>query len=514
MMTDRCYGQRWSTTYTIRTRSCAGTAPGHWERAWLGLCHRDVLSRMALALVAAVAVCAIIQAWDPPIHWRTGMVPTRYVTARVEFKQENENETEQARLKAREETKAVFIQDVKPLEQLRADLRNTIAELTKTETLTEKTRPAVEGIPAAALEKGRESAQAPGGTCRLPGVPQGPGRQGEPRSTRSRGGRGLCPLGAIRPAGRAHGEAQGFQQEDHLGLLGRESGAQRRDVEVSEVTVDPQAIRQKLAEGLELEGDRRPGLRLARAAAAAPLQALDHVHARRRGEQGGPGRERRQGRAGDDHLPAGRSAGQGGRIDRRAEARVAQGWNTRHFSSSGRFATASAGAARSCWWSSPCSRSAGCTCATGSAACRPNSIAWPAPWAWPWPPWSWPCGLAGDPWRAEPVPLIVFGMTMAIAYRQELALLVHGRRFLDRRAGAGRESAHVPAVVRHDGRRGAEPGPHPQPQQAGLRRPVCRLRGRLAGPGHEHDRQPAPGPGRCCARPAANSSGPRWPGSS
>ena len=31
-----------------------------------------------------------------------------------------------------------------------------------------------------------------------------------------------------------------------------------------------------------------------------------------------------------------------------------------------------------------------------------------------------------DPWRAEPVPLIVFGMIMAIAYRQELALLFTG----------------------------------------------------------------------------------------
>ena len=68
---------------------------------------------MALALVAAVAVCAIIQAWDPPLHWRTGMVPTRYVTARVEFKQEDKDATRQAQQKAREETKAVFMQDVK-----------------------------------------------------------------------------------------------------------------------------------------------------------------------------------------------------------------------------------------------------------------------------------------------------------------------------------------------------------------------------------------------------------------
>src|SRR5208283_1154860 len=108
------------------------------ERAWLGLWSPDVLSRMALALVAAVAVCAIVQAWDPPRHWRTGMVPTRYVTSRVEFKQENKNETAQAEVKAREETKAIFAEDARPLEQLRADLRNTIAELTKTEKLTEK----------------------------------------------------------------------------------------------------------------------------------------------------------------------------------------------------------------------------------------------------------------------------------------------------------------------------------------------------------------------------------------
>ena len=62
-------------------------APSPWERAWCALCHRDVLSRIALAFIAAVAVCVIIQAWDPPRHWRTGMVPTRFVTSRVEFKQ-------------------------------------------------------------------------------------------------------------------------------------------------------------------------------------------------------------------------------------------------------------------------------------------------------------------------------------------------------------------------------------------------------------------------------------------
>src|SRR5580704_6814065 len=44
--------------------------PGRWERAWLGLCRRDTLLRMVLAFLAAAAVCVIIRAWDPPMHWR------------------------------------------------------------------------------------------------------------------------------------------------------------------------------------------------------------------------------------------------------------------------------------------------------------------------------------------------------------------------------------------------------------------------------------------------------------
>ena len=121
---------------------------------------------------------------------------------------------------------------------------------------------------------------------------------------------------------------------------------------------------------------------------------------------------------------------------------------------------------------------------------------------------------ADDPWRAEPVPLIVFGMTMAIAYRPELALLFTGVVSWIVVLAMGGDLPMFLLLVRHDGRRGAEPGPHPQPQQAGLRRPLRRLRGCLVGPGHEHDRQSAPGSGRSSARPAINSYGPRWPGSS
>src|SRR5262249_50179632 len=80
------------------------------------------------------------QAWDQPLHWRTGMVPTRYVASRVDFQRKDHEATLQAEQKRRDETMAVFNQDAKPLEQLRALLRTTIADLTKAETLHDSTR--------------------------------------------------------------------------------------------------------------------------------------------------------------------------------------------------------------------------------------------------------------------------------------------------------------------------------------------------------------------------------------
>ena len=177
-----------------RTRSsapAAGIAPGTLGAGLAGpLASRHVVA-VALALLAAVAVCAIIQAWDPPLHWRTGMVPTRYVTARVEFKKEDREETEQARLKAREETKAIFTQDTSrwnncgPIPEYgRGTYQDRNAD--------RKDRPALEGIPNAGGKRPPGKRQKPP-RRKWPhsGIPQGPGRQGKPRSTRSRRGRGL-----------------------------------------------------------------------------------------------------------------------------------------------------------------------------------------------------------------------------------------------------------------------------------------------------------------------------------
>ncbi len=109
--------------------------PGQWERAWIGLRRRDVLGRIGLALLAAVTLCSIIHAWNPPFAFRTGYVPPRDIVATVKFNKYDPSATELARQKARAMARCVYALDAEPLVQLRGRLRATLAELTTAPTL-------------------------------------------------------------------------------------------------------------------------------------------------------------------------------------------------------------------------------------------------------------------------------------------------------------------------------------------------------------------------------------------
>ncbi len=107
--------------------------PGQWERAWTSLSRRDVLGRIALALGAAVAICALLRGWDPPdprLVYRAGYTPQRDIVATVGFVKADKAATDAARERARAQARYVYIRDAQPLVQLRALLRNTLVQLT------------------------------------------------------------------------------------------------------------------------------------------------------------------------------------------------------------------------------------------------------------------------------------------------------------------------------------------------------------------------------------------------
>ncbi len=108
--------------------------PGQWERAWISLRRRDVLGRIALAALAAMTMCAVIRGWDPPFPYRTGYTPRRDIVTAAPFTVADEAATAAQRERARNETRFVYQHDAEPLVQLRAKLRNTLIEVTAAPT--------------------------------------------------------------------------------------------------------------------------------------------------------------------------------------------------------------------------------------------------------------------------------------------------------------------------------------------------------------------------------------------
>jgi putative nucleotidyltransferase with HDIG domain len=111
--------------------------PGFWKSVWAQLQRGGVLLRLALCAAVAVFLWAFTRGWDPPFNYRLDDVVRRAIMARVDFQQLDLDATEQNRRRARRETPAVYVQDPEPLAQLRAKLRTEIGNLLAATTLAE-----------------------------------------------------------------------------------------------------------------------------------------------------------------------------------------------------------------------------------------------------------------------------------------------------------------------------------------------------------------------------------------
>ena len=85
--------------------------------------------RLALCLLAATVLLTISQGWDPPFSFRLGQVPERDVVSSVDFEQPDLEATQEARTRARGLTIAVYDQDPIPLEQIQAQLKLDLSTL-------------------------------------------------------------------------------------------------------------------------------------------------------------------------------------------------------------------------------------------------------------------------------------------------------------------------------------------------------------------------------------------------
>jgi putative nucleotidyltransferase with HDIG domain len=122
--------------------------PNFWERLWDRIQQGEVWLRVAMCGVAAGVMWVIIEGWNPPFAYRTGFTPPRDLVATVDFEKPLPAETELAREQAANQVRYVYIQDRAPLEQLRSALKNEVVELASAEKLADLRKGLWEGFSA------------------------------------------------------------------------------------------------------------------------------------------------------------------------------------------------------------------------------------------------------------------------------------------------------------------------------------------------------------------------------
>lgn len=111
--------------------------PSPFERLVASFQRAEVLWRMGLCTAAAMMVWAIVGGWRPPFAFWRDYTPQRNIVAKVSFKIKDEQKTKEAKDKAAQQIRYVYIQDPAPLIQYRAALKNAAAEIGAAATLND-----------------------------------------------------------------------------------------------------------------------------------------------------------------------------------------------------------------------------------------------------------------------------------------------------------------------------------------------------------------------------------------
>ena len=204
------YGQRRSTTYTIRARSCAGTAPGALGAGMACSVARRCLVADGLGLGRRRGGSRDHPGLGPAHALATGMVPTALRDGAGHSKRKIATGTMRPQQGPRR-NQGHF----RSGHQAAGAVAGRTAQhhrRTHQDGNLDRKDPALwkEFQPRRPWKNGASPVQAPGGTCRISGVPQGPGRQGKSRPTRSGASPRPSPPWSSTACWPSHGKAQGL----------------------------------------------------------------------------------------------------------------------------------------------------------------------------------------------------------------------------------------------------------------------------------------------------------------
>ncbi|MFN5757635.1 MAG: HD family phosphohydrolase [Planctomycetia bacterium] len=145
------------SSYRRRARRGASVEgpQGFWSLLVERISRAEVLVRLALCLAAATVLMIMLHGWTGPQPFREGSVVPHGLVARVPFEKPDPERTRSAQERAAAQVRVVYAQDKAPVVRLRDGLKNRIAEIAAADTLATVSRKAwLEFTPdaAAALE--------------------------------------------------------------------------------------------------------------------------------------------------------------------------------------------------------------------------------------------------------------------------------------------------------------------------------------------------------------------------
>ena len=114
-----------------------GFTPTILARLWETVRQPEVLVRLGLFAAAAVLLWVITGGGVPPFSFRTGDVPARKIIARVDFQLKDEAATVKKREEARQLAEVVYSNDPRKLAEVRQQLTNSVTALNVPKTFEE-----------------------------------------------------------------------------------------------------------------------------------------------------------------------------------------------------------------------------------------------------------------------------------------------------------------------------------------------------------------------------------------
>jgi putative nucleotidyltransferase with HDIG domain len=148
---------------------------GFWAALFERISRAENIVRLALCLAAALVLLVLLHGWSEPQPFRKGSIAPHGVVARVPFEKPDPERTRAAQDRAAAQVRVVYAQDKAPLVRLRDGLKNRVAEIAAAETLAAVSREAwLEFAPDAAKAFERLPKPAPGVKPPKPDAPVAP----------------------------------------------------------------------------------------------------------------------------------------------------------------------------------------------------------------------------------------------------------------------------------------------------------------------------------------------------